>query len=148
MTDPEELHTIAREIIDSNSYMTLGTADETGLPWVSPVWYAPARYREFFWVSSPQARHSRNLVARPQLAIVIFDSHHPGGWHAVYMSAVAEELDGVDLDEGIEIFTRRSEEQDLRAWTRSDVLPQPAIASIGPPPPSTSRWTRTTSGCP
>ena len=121
MTHQEELHTIARSIIDSNRYMTLATADETGLPWVSPVWYAPAQYREFFWVSRPQARHSRNLATRPQLAIVIFDSHHPGGWHAVYMSAVAEEVVGVDVDEGIEIFSRRSEAQELRAWTREDV---------------------------
>jgi nitroimidazol reductase NimA-like FMN-containing flavoprotein (pyridoxamine 5'-phosphate oxidase superfamily) len=123
LTNPGELRTIARSIIDSNRYMTLATADETGLPWVSPVWYAPAQYREFFWVSSPQARHSRNLATRPQLAIVIFDSHQPGGWHAVYMSAVAEELAGADIDEGIEIFSRRSEAQNLRAWTREDVRP-------------------------
>jgi nitroimidazol reductase NimA-like FMN-containing flavoprotein (pyridoxamine 5'-phosphate oxidase superfamily) len=123
MTHPEELRTIARSIIDSNRYMTLATADETGLPWVSPVWYAPAQYREFFWVSSPHARHSRNLAARPHLAIVIFDSHQPGGWHAVYMSAVAEELVDVDVDKGIEIFSRRSEAQELRAWTREDVRP-------------------------
>ena len=123
MANPKELRAIARSIIDSNRYMTLATADETGLPWASPVWYAPARYREFFWVSSPQARHSRNLSARPQLAIVIFDSHKPGGWHAVYMSAFAEELAGIDIDEGIEIFSRRSEEQNLPAWTREDVRP-------------------------
>jgi hypothetical protein len=77
MTHSEELRTIARSIIDSNRYMTLATADETGLPWLSPVWYAPAQYREFFWVSSPQARHSRNLATRPHLAIVIFDSTSP-----------------------------------------------------------------------
>jgi pyridoxamine 5'-phosphate oxidase-like protein len=32
------LGTIARTIIDSNFYMTLGTADENGRPWVSPVY--------------------------------------------------------------------------------------------------------------
>jgi nitroimidazol reductase NimA-like FMN-containing flavoprotein (pyridoxamine 5'-phosphate oxidase superfamily) len=121
MTNPQDLGAIARSIIDSNRYMTLGTADANGLPWVSPVWYAPAEYREFFWVSSPDARHSRNLASRPQLAIVIFDSHRPGGWHAVYMSAVAEELAGVDVDEGIEVFSRGSEAQGMRAWTREDV---------------------------
>jgi nitroimidazol reductase NimA-like FMN-containing flavoprotein (pyridoxamine 5'-phosphate oxidase superfamily) len=123
MAQPDELRRIARSIIDSNRYMTLATADETGLPWASPVWYAPAGYREFFWVSSPEARHSRNLATRPRLAIVIFDSHQPGGWHAVYMSAVAEELTDVDVDEGIEIFSRRAEEQELGVWTREDVLP-------------------------
>ena len=54
-------------------------------------------------------------------AIVIFDSHRAGGWNAVYMSAVAEEL--VDVDWGIEVFSRRSEAQGLPVWTRADVLP-------------------------
>jgi hypothetical protein len=36
---------------------------------VSLVWYAPAEYREFFWMSDPEARHSRNIAARPQVAI-------------------------------------------------------------------------------
>jgi nitroimidazol reductase NimA-like FMN-containing flavoprotein (pyridoxamine 5'-phosphate oxidase superfamily) len=120
-THEQDLGALARSIIDSNRYMTLGTADAGGVPWVSPVWYAPRGYREFFWVSSPEARHSRNLATRPQLAIVIFDSHRAGGWNALYMTAVAEEL--VDVGEGIDVFSRRSEEQGLRAWTREDVLP-------------------------
>ena len=40
-------------------------ADEAGLPWASPVWFASVDLREFFWVSSPDARHSRNLAVRP-----------------------------------------------------------------------------------
>ena len=32
----------ARTIIDANLYMTLGTADETGRPWASPVYFARA----------------------------------------------------------------------------------------------------------
>jgi Pyridoxamine 5'-phosphate oxidase len=62
-----------------NSYMRLGTADADGLPWASPVWYASASYREFFWVSKPRARHSRNVTVRPEVAIVIFDSTVPMG---------------------------------------------------------------------
>jgi nitroimidazol reductase NimA-like FMN-containing flavoprotein (pyridoxamine 5'-phosphate oxidase superfamily) len=116
----QDLGAIARSIVDTNRFMTLATADESGLPWASPVWYAPADYRELYWVSSPEARHSRNLAQRPQLAIVIFDSHEPGGWKALYMSAVAEQL--TDVDGGIEVFSRRSAEQGLPLWTRDDVL--------------------------
>jgi hypothetical protein len=29
--------------------MTLGTADDTGLPWVSPVYYAVLGYSGFVW---------------------------------------------------------------------------------------------------
>ena len=123
MTDPEEIRTIARSVIDSNRYMTLATADGNGLPWASPVWYAPAGYRDFYWVSSPEARHSRNLATRRELAIVIFDSHQAGGWRAVYMSAVAQEVARNQIEEGIEIFSRRSVDQKLPVWTPADVLP-------------------------
>jgi hypothetical protein len=112
---------VARGIVDANRYMALGTADESGLPWVSPVWYAPAGYSEFFWVSDPEARHSRNLAARPQVSIAIFDSHEPGGWRSVYISAVGGQLTGADVDRGIEVFSRRSVAQGMREWTPEDV---------------------------
>ncbi|HWL91115.1 MAG TPA: pyridoxamine 5'-phosphate oxidase family protein [Actinomycetota bacterium] len=121
MNDLTDLRAVATSIVDSNRYMTLATADGDGRPWASPVWYAPVEYREFLWVSSPEARHSRNLAARPELAIVIFDSHEPGGGKALYMSAVAEQL--ADVDEAIQIFSRHGEAQGLRRWTREDVSP-------------------------
>jgi uncharacterized protein YhbP (UPF0306 family) len=115
---------MARAIIDSNLYMTLGTADEEGRPWVSPVYYAPEGYARFYWVSSPEATHSRNIAARPEVAIVVFDSRAPiGSGQGVYMSAVAEELTGADLDRGIAIFSRRSQAYGASEWTRDDVLP-------------------------
>jgi Pyridoxamine 5'-phosphate oxidase len=113
---------IAREIIDSNSYMTLGTADAAGMPWVSPVWFATAGYREFFWVSDPERRHSRNLAERPHVSIVIFNSQVPiYSGQAVYMSAVADRPENSDLDRGLEVFSDRSETQGERRWTRADV---------------------------
>jgi hypothetical protein len=36
-----DLGAIARTMIDSNFYMTLGTADENGWPWVSPCTTRP-----------------------------------------------------------------------------------------------------------
>ena len=72
MTDFSDM---AREIIQSNRYMVLATADEDGVPWATPVWFAQSDYRRFIWVSSPDRRHSRNVSARPEVSIVIFDSH-------------------------------------------------------------------------
>ena len=86
--DEQELAGFAKKIIDSNRYMAIGTADESGQPWVTPVWFAHEGYREFVWVSKPGAQHSRNIAARPQVAIVIFDSQvAPGSAQAVYMTA-------------------------------------------------------------
>jgi nitroimidazol reductase NimA-like FMN-containing flavoprotein (pyridoxamine 5'-phosphate oxidase superfamily) len=112
----------ARAVIDSNSYLTLGTADETGRPWVSPVWFAHSGYREFFWVSSPDAQHSRNLAARPEVSIVVFDSQvPPSGAEAVYISAQAAELSGDELDSGIEVFSQKSVTNGLPSYSLDDV---------------------------
>lgn len=127
MSAEQDLAAIARNIIDSNMYMTLGTADEAGRPWVSPVYYAPAGYSEFFWVSSPEAWHSLNLAVRPELSIVVFDSQAPiGTGQGAYMAAVAKEVTGAELMRGIEIFSRRSLEHGAREWTPDDVQPPTA----------------------
>jgi uncharacterized protein YhbP (UPF0306 family) len=121
MTDFSEM---AREIIESNRYMVLGTADEAGEPWVTPVWYAQSDYRRFTWVSSPDRRHSRNVSARPEVSIVIFNSQVAvGSALAVYMSAHAEELSGAELERDIAVFDTASQAQSLtRRWALEDVL--------------------------
>jgi uncharacterized protein YhbP (UPF0306 family) len=120
----EDPAAIGRAIVDANLYMVLGTADQDGRPWVSPVYYAPAEYREFFWVSSPETRHSRNLQTRGDLSIVIFDSSAPiGTGRGVYMSASAHELAGDERAEGIDVFSRRSLAHGGHEWTLDDVQP-------------------------
>ncbi len=103
-----DLSNIARNIIDSILYMVIGTADESGQPWVSPVYFASEKYKEFYWMSAPGVTHSRNILVRPQVTIVIFDSRIAvGKGQAVYMSAVAEELAGVELERGLQIYNGR-----------------------------------------
>jgi hypothetical protein len=59
------------------------------------VYYTPARYSDFYWVSSAGAQHSRNLAERPETEIVIFDSTAPAGQgEAVYITATAGDLRG------------------------------------------------------
>jgi hypothetical protein len=103
----DDLAAHARAIIDANLYLTLGTADPDGHPSTSPVCYASAGDREFYWVSAPDAQHSRNLAERPQVSMVIFDSTVPA-YHgrAVYAVGEARELSGSDLDRGLEAFPR------------------------------------------
>ena len=114
--------TVAREIIDANRYMTLATADGGGRPWATPVWYAHHGYTDLYWVSRPGARHSRNLAVRPEVGIVIFDSTvGAGDGQAVYVEALAEELDGAERDAGIAIFSRRSEAGGAAPWGVADV---------------------------
>jgi nitroimidazol reductase NimA-like FMN-containing flavoprotein (pyridoxamine 5'-phosphate oxidase superfamily) len=105
-------------IIADNRYMTLATADAGGVPWASPVWFATEDERDFYWVSDPNARHSRNIAVRPDIAIVIFDSTVAVGHaQAVYLAARAEQADPGQID----VFNRVGAAQGLRQWTREDV---------------------------
>jgi uncharacterized protein YhbP (UPF0306 family) len=99
----------AREIVDANQSMVLGTAADTGQPWASPVWFAHDDYNEFVWVSSPAARHSRNIAERPQVGIVIFNSQVPiGAGQGVYLACEASVVSEADLDRLLDVFNRRS----------------------------------------
>ena len=112
----------ARQIVDANQYMVLGTADASGRPWASPVWFAHQDYREFVWVSSPEARHSRNIAERPQVGIVIFDSRVPiGTGQGVYLSCEAAVASNADLERLLDVFNRRLSAGGTTALARSEV---------------------------
>jgi hypothetical protein len=89
--------------------------DAAGRPWVSPVFFAADGYQDLYWISAPQATHSRNLAERPEASIVVFDSQAPvGTGQAVYMAVTADQV----------------------------LAPAPT-GSTGPPSPSTGSSTRT-----
>jgi hypothetical protein len=124
MTPDETRTQQARQIVDANQYMVVGTADASGRPWASPVWFAQHDYREFVWISSPRARHSRNIAERPQVGIVIFDSRVPiGAGQGVYLACEAAVASGRgrDLDRLLDLFNRRSSISGGAALRRSDV---------------------------
>jgi uncharacterized protein YhbP (UPF0306 family) len=109
MAEPAD---IARQLIEDNNYMALGTADPSGTPWVSPVYYTPAGYSDFYWVSSPDTRHSRNIAERPDVAIAIFDSRVPiGSAQAVYLSAIAARVPEDDTDAALATYNSRLPEE-------------------------------------
>jgi len=112
---------MARRVIDANHYMTLGTRDPDGRPRLSPVYYTAARYTDFYWLSSPEAHHSRNLLERAGIEIVIFDSTaEVGAGEAVYLGATARPVPDDELDAVVpEAFraragARRFEPDELR----------------------------------
>ena len=113
---------VARAIIDASLYMVLATADEAGQPWASPVYFATSGYTEFFWVSSPDAAHSRNIAVRPRVGIVIFNSQVPiNSGQGVYMPADAEQITGAGLKRAIGVFSGRCAAHGGEAWSESDV---------------------------
>ena len=107
--DPDpRLVAMARRIIDDNRYVTLGTADGDGNPWLTPVFFTPVDDREIYWVSSPDSTHSRNLAVRPQVRMVVFDSTVPvGRGEAVYMAADAGLVPDGEIGDCAAVYSTR-----------------------------------------
>lgn len=125
--EPPSTHSpteIAHRIIAANAYMTIATADDSGRPWATPVWFAHSADDgdEFVWVSRPTTRHSENIAARREVAIVVYDSSVPvGSAAAVYVVAEAHEVTDDERPAALAVFNDRSVAQGIRAWTESDV---------------------------
>jgi hypothetical protein len=114
----------ARRIIDGSLYMVVATADSSGQPWPSPVYFAHRGYRDFFWVSEHEATHSVNLRDRREVGAVIFDSTTPiGRSEGVYVLGVGRELPAHETADGIAIFSERSVGHGGKEWTVEDVSP-------------------------
>jgi nitroimidazol reductase NimA-like FMN-containing flavoprotein (pyridoxamine 5'-phosphate oxidase superfamily) len=93
-----DLAELARRQLAANRFMVLGTVDPSGRPRVSPVWFSMAAHRDVYWLSNPDAHHSRNLAERPEISIVVFDSQgDPHTGQAVYLEATAERVPDDEL---------------------------------------------------
>jgi nitroimidazol reductase NimA-like FMN-containing flavoprotein (pyridoxamine 5'-phosphate oxidase superfamily) len=85
-----DLAALARTTLARNRFMVLGTVDPSGRPRVSPVWFSLVDYQDAYWLSSPDAHHSRNIQRRPEVSIVVFSSaSDPHTGQAVYLEATA-----------------------------------------------------------
>jgi nitroimidazol reductase NimA-like FMN-containing flavoprotein (pyridoxamine 5'-phosphate oxidase superfamily) len=104
---PQDLFTIAEEVIRNNRFITLATAGNNGHPWIAPLMYAVDKNNRFYWVSGHEAVHSKHIAQNPSAAIVIFDSDPEyGKAQALYGSGTAEELSGDELALGCDVFYR------------------------------------------
>jgi hypothetical protein len=115
---------LARAIIDKSLYMVVSTADPSGQPWASPVYFAHRDYRDFFWISQPDATHSENLRERREVGIAIFDSSQSiETGEGAYVLGVARELPAHETAEGIEVFSERSVSHGGEEISAEDVSP-------------------------
>ncbi len=101
-------------------------ANADGIPWATPVWFAPRDLDLFVGASKPGAQHSRNIAESPRVSLVIFDSSKaPGEGSALYVSAYADLVDDATFDEAFDLYNARSVERGLEEWDPSK-LRQPA----------------------
>jgi hypothetical protein len=114
----------AAAILAGNRYLVLSTSDREGRPWASPVWFVAEGTDRFLWVSRPGSEHSRNIAARPEVAIIVFDSSvPPGQTSGFYASGLAEEVPPDAVQGAVAAFSEGSVADGLEPWTVEMVSP-------------------------
>ena len=102
-----DLREHARSLLDRTAYLTLGTVGPDGRPWTSPVYFAAAGLDTFYWTSTPDSRHSRNLAAHPPVSLVVFDSTvEPYHGRALYAAGTARELAADEIGVALTAYPR------------------------------------------
>ncbi len=87
-------------LIFESSFMTVATADDDGVPWISPVELACDEELQFYWFSSIATRHSQNVRANPQAALSIYDcTYVPLEGHPRVVPFRVTVRPGCDLDQ-------------------------------------------------
>ena len=84
--DIDSLAAILRQV----TFMSL-TSCMGNTPWCSPVFFAFDKNFNFYWKSSPLARHSKNIEHNPNTSIVIYNSMAADGdgW-GIYLEGISE----------------------------------------------------------
>jgi uncharacterized protein YhbP (UPF0306 family) len=69
----------AYALLDAAPLCAISTISPRGSAYVSTAYFAWDRRFELIWLSSPSARHSRNIVARPTTAVAVYDAGQEWG---------------------------------------------------------------------
>lgn len=120
-----DLRAVVRRALDNYRYLVLGTTEPDGTARVSPVFFNHKDARTFYWVSSPDSQHSRNLAERPKVSLVVFDSSLAPAEDkdAVYISATAEQVPDAELVAECEPAFAASVSRGARAFTPEELQP-------------------------
>jgi uncharacterized protein YhbP (UPF0306 family) len=65
--------------MNASPLCSLATVTPGGRAHINHMYFGWGAQFEVFWISDPDARHSRNLLATPAAAVTIYDSHQTWG---------------------------------------------------------------------
>jgi uncharacterized protein YhbP (UPF0306 family) len=65
--------------MNASPLCALATVWPGGRAHINHMYFARSGLFDVVWISDPDSRHSRNLVANPSAAVTIFDSHQTWG---------------------------------------------------------------------
>lgn len=69
----------AYALLDAVPLCAISTISPRGIAYVSTAYFAWNRRFELVWLSSPSARHSKNIAARPTTAAAVYDARQHWG---------------------------------------------------------------------
>jgi len=61
-----------RALLGRENTLVLATTLDDGTPAATPLFYYFDGEAALYWLSSPESRHSRNLAARPRVAVAVY----------------------------------------------------------------------------
>jgi nitroimidazol reductase NimA-like FMN-containing flavoprotein (pyridoxamine 5'-phosphate oxidase superfamily) len=102
----------AKDIIEEVIYITVATSDNNGQPWNTPVFAAYDEDLNFYWGSSKNSQHSKNIEHNPNVFLVIYDSSAPAGsGEGVYVIGKAHEvIDKYEIEKAHKLLQDRRPE--------------------------------------
>lgn len=112
MSEPDNLQ-IIQAFLDTQSTLALATINADGQPQIAPIFYVADDRLNLYWLSSPNSRHSTNLVLNPKVAATVY----PSVWQ--WNDIVGLQIEG----EARPIGDERIREQILTLYLRKFQLP-------------------------
>jgi uncharacterized protein YhbP (UPF0306 family) len=107
---------IAKQIIDTSTYMALATSiNDT--PWSCALFMGVDENYHLYFVSNIKTKHVQNVLSNPKVAVTIFDSHAVSGdANGVQLTGTCKRVVGDELQHGIDaIYDKRYPDPTERA---------------------------------
>lgn len=95
------------DYLEKNKRMTLATCEDN-VPWAATVMFAYDRNLNFYFISNPKTRKTKNLLSNPKVSAAINEFTPKVGYIAgVQLEGSAQMLEKKKNAQELEIFTKR-----------------------------------------
>jgi uncharacterized protein len=106
---PKRIRAVARRLLEGSTLCAIATVSPGGPAHVNTAYFAWSRELDLFWLSEPDAQHSRNLVANPTAAVAVYDSTQVWGEpdRGVQLFGSAREVRGSAARDAERVYGKR-----------------------------------------
>lgn len=108
--EQEKVKNLVKEVLEKGYLMSLGTVDDGGVR-VCDVIYIYDEDLSIYWMSDPEARHSKAIVANPQVAGTITVSGQGEDNLGIQFEGNAEKIEGARWDLAKKHYAKRKKSE-------------------------------------